>query len=1631
MVQIKIMKEPENETSESARILVGRGRLVIKGEMGKDPEYREVDESYDEGEGSAESMFRRATLFSGEVEMTVTMKISLEASASYVLTVQSWPFGIQGAAQVAKVATSGLEISLSAKVVSTSSTDTTATASSTRNAATTSGAIRSSSTPTTATTSTIDCIDHPSCKGTDPTACTVTDIAQIILPLCPVLCGMCVPTQTTITTTATATATATTVASSASTSSSESSTTRTSSATTPNEKVLVSTIVLDAFSPADHQNEKNLTAESTSNNLQEPETTSVAQTDFGNVFVMKRDSASSSIVDALVDLAWPTFNNTAATATNNGNPSSSTDNGESTTFSDVSNATNRGPTVTMGILTRSVTFRITSNRRRDNAPAVPCAAIAELVGMVQLTARFAEVVLSTTIVKPKDILTIISSCENIEANLAVVHFNVYLLKPIDRTAEAAVSTGTDTRTDISYSPGSVFTTAAVDTSTSLSSSSSHAGETEDLTASPKASMYNLVAKLESALDKSSDRAASKLNVVTSLVSSQLTLIREEPNSVYNDYKQPAWSSDPLTPTEVRDVVLDLNPFTEDANENTTVPTATATATPTVSTALATTTATTPVLSISTSSDANEVVPTVTELSTTSSTSEEPPPADGKDDYGTSTEACYDDTAFGLIIFQDSNKMATPNRETGLEGEVGAIINQVNSLLFSFAAAGQQRFSKVTCASGERGVLWATLHISADSTRSECNLAKELLYDAIEAQGRVLVFSFQNEAFPVLGFVPMECEQVEVEEVNAGSSNGTQYNGPTTTAALTLAPTGSPPQNAGPGNTLAGNEAESGTFLGNETTAAALDDANEMSISNYLIVAGTSLGAAGLILVVVWACRRATRPRERAPWESLKEDLQFSGYHTIDEELLRGLSRARLFTPEMVLNGGGMAASTVASSDCMSYCGEDNIDPVFSKSDVSQINDLVSGINHHGLGNEQVSDSYNGTFSEHSGSSGPPVPKSRRPTKQGGGFKPPGRSQFHPQHKSALRKSNLAEDGQKAKEVRFGSEQPAANSSLKFGNKMDQWAAGRAQQQRQTQREPAIGNRYHDDASINRQVVAGSPQYAELNESRMRRGHSAESTARAEHVNVDPKSLNPGSSSPANVQLSEHRNSGLNDLNLDFFATDVSVGQSRAKSGKVRGLIEQSILGKPHNELEPVEDAGSSSNGGRGGGSLPFPFQRSPSGLVPAPPYPSSSRQVSFGFNATRANDLSGRGSHAHQHDETPFTFGGSGDGDSSSDVHADGADVGYEEDSYSIVDGDEENAVYFQQQMRLRNSQQFVIPTDEHPSIGGIEFNTDETDPEPVVQVRSAFAFGRSETANTKFTQDFGDDDNDDGNDDLTKSRRMNGRVGTQRRNNNNTTNTNISREQPGYMLAGHQLQQPGYMLAGSDGLTAEVDADVAAPHSLVVRTGSRVIFMESGDSKDSTSPEKHAFAATTNPSASQNPNAIPTNRAKKRVHFRRSSRSLLYRPSTSSNSDGVDAAGGGGGVLAQLPPFRSNSTTATNNNGRPSSIYAFQDLEHLNAETEDEGSTTEAPTEDLEELWAGLGHAQAAINLQQTADPPSSSSSTSPRLNNNNNGGGGGGGGGTSHTGPWMADAEGMYDTSTMKRRSGPLGNSSNAGSY
>merc|ERR1719272_712103 len=105
---------------------------------------------------------------------------------------------------------------------------------------------------------------------------------------------------------------------------------------------------------------------------------------------------------------------------------------------------------------------------------------------------------------------------------------------------------------------------------------------------------------------------------------------------------------------------------------------------------------------------------VNDVTTTTSSTFEPSTADSSssnnnnnnggnnnnNNGGNNKSPCSKETSFGLIIFEDTNKAMVPNRETGMNGEAAAIINQVNSLLFSYAfSKGQQGFAKITCASG--------------------------------------------------------------------------------------------------------------------------------------------------------------------------------------------------------------------------------------------------------------------------------------------------------------------------------------------------------------------------------------------------------------------------------------------------------------------------------------------------------------------------------------------------------------------------------------------------------------------------------------------------------------------------------------------------------------------------------------------------------------------------------------------------------------------------------------------------------------------------------------------------------------------------------------------------------------------
>eukprot|EP00729_Bicosta_minor_P005863 gene5863-33416_t len=119
-------------------INVGKGRVIVEAGILNEPEYR-MPSSFNESETSADGGRASTTFFesyaenetsneygyydqdvvgghagrrfaySAHAELVVGIKVPLERSAEYVLKVQSWPFGISGTANVARVLTKGAD----------------------------------------------------------------------------------------------------------------------------------------------------------------------------------------------------------------------------------------------------------------------------------------------------------------------------------------------------------------------------------------------------------------------------------------------------------------------------------------------------------------------------------------------------------------------------------------------------------------------------------------------------------------------------------------------------------------------------------------------------------------------------------------------------------------------------------------------------------------------------------------------------------------------------------------------------------------------------------------------------------------------------------------------------------------------------------------------------------------------------------------------------------------------------------------------------------------------------------------------------------------------------------------------------------------------------------------------------------------------------------------------------------------------------------------------------------------------------------------------------------------------------------------------------------------------------------
>lgn len=279
--------------------------------------------------------------------------------------------------------------------------------------------------------------------------------------------------------------------------------------------------------------------------------------------------------------------------------------------------------------------------------------------------------------------------------------------------------------------------------------------------------------------------------------------------------------------------------------------------------------------------------------------------------------CSEHTPFGLLMFQDDNTELLPNRGTGLQTEADAIINQVNAVLYTSGSINPG-FSTITCASGDPGVLWVTVHIAGDSNWAACSLALNLLAEAFNNEERVFVLN--NQPFPVTSFVLMPCERDD-PRLGAGDAltvSGSEGMGGVSTNSVPPPAIGGSvvaPNNAtAPPNLHAGDDtfnavnhdADAGendveqsslTELGSNLNSSTVENSakSNLQLKSNILVGGVAITVLLLLIFILWGwtrIRKATLP------PSHQRTARHPAYETIAEVQTNNLSAP-------IIRGGGL------------------------------------------------------------------------------------------------------------------------------------------------------------------------------------------------------------------------------------------------------------------------------------------------------------------------------------------------------------------------------------------------------------------------------------------------------------------------------------------------------------------------------------------------------------------------------------------------------------------------------------------------------------------------------------------------------------------------------------------------------
>lgn len=255
--------------------------------------------------------------------------------------------------------------------------------------------------------------------------------------------------------------------------------------------------------------------------------------------------------------------------------------------------------------------------------------------------------------------------------------------------------------------------------------------------------------------------------------------------------------------------------------------------------------------------------------------------------GDASEFCAGQTLLGLVVLEDADEQTFPNKETGLQTEAEALVDQSNSILFSSqdGAVTESSMALVTCASGAPGMLVASLYISSDTPATPCQSANNVLAKVLDGQSHI--FSLSNQPFKALAFIPMDCVLTNSTDNNVADGDSTpkqnEIAGRVTTSpqpwtsASQVSSSSTSTSSAAPDMYIDDASSSNSAFQiqGQSNNSSSTSKAvKEVTIP--VIVGASVLCFVAVLVFLVWLCRRRRLPWERAPWGKESE------YEAVDD-----------------------------------------------------------------------------------------------------------------------------------------------------------------------------------------------------------------------------------------------------------------------------------------------------------------------------------------------------------------------------------------------------------------------------------------------------------------------------------------------------------------------------------------------------------------------------------------------------------------------------------------------------------------------------------------------------------------------------------------------------------------------------